>query len=401
MAFWWIIEVGGLLAAAWCLGWVARKLGLPALLGMLAGGVLVGHLLAPVLLEGRWSLALVSPSVRLAVLAVVLLRAGLGLSLGDLKRAGGRAVALGAIPMLADAAAVTLAGAWLLELPLATAAVLGFLVAAISPAIVIPGLLELIDRRRGKDRHLPNALLAGAPLDSILAVLGLGVCLDLALAAPGDWLTTLAHLPWTIAAGAGLGIGAGFGLAVWLGRGRPARRADTALVWLAACGLIPLCDLIGASYVIAILAVGSTLLARLAADRVAQLQRGLTGLWNVVQVALFALIGHALDLGPLAGVGLALVGVVLIGQLGRALGSLTATAGKALTARERLACILAYIPKATIQAAFAGLPLDRGLAQGDLLMSAAVLAIVLTAPLGSLALTRGTAALLPATAREN
>ena len=384
------------LLAAWGLGRLAKLARLPALLGMIAGGVLVANLLSPALpASSGFSLGDMSPTIRLVVLAVVLLRAGLGLGLSDLRRTGVWAVGLGLVPMLADATAVAAAGVWLLGLGWAPAFVLGFLVAAISPAIVIPGLMEILDRRSGQDRRLPQALLAGAPLDNIAAIVGLGLALDLSLATGGEWTAALLHIPWSLGMGAAFGIGLGLLLA-WLFQVSKAHpRPDTGLIWLTACGLIPACQAVDASVVIAVLAMGVSLRARLAPERSAQLQTGLAKLWGVVQLALFGLIGYALDLGPLAGVGIWLAAVVGIGQAGRLIGTLGFASLLPIGFGQRLACYLAYMPKATIQAAFAGLALDRGLAEGALILSAGVLAVVILAPLGSFALQRGADRLLP------
>jgi NhaP-type Na+/H+ or K+/H+ antiporter len=393
---WWILESLAVLAAAWGLGRLAKLARLPALLGMIAGGVLVANLISPTLPASTgFALSDMSPTIRLVVLAVVLLRAGLGLGLSDLRRTGAWALGFGLIPMLADATAVAAAGVWLLGLAWAPAFVLGFWVAAISPAIVIPGLMEILDRRSGQNRRLPQALLAGAPLDNIAAIVGLGLALDLALASGGDCTAALLHIPWSLGFGAAFGVGLGFLLAWLFNASKPHPRPDTGLLWLTACCLIPACQAVDASVVIAVLVMGVCLRARLAPERSAQLQAGLAKLWAVVQLALFGLIGYALDLGPLAGVGIWLLAVVGIGQAGRLIGSLAFASLLPLAFGQRLASYLAYMPKATIQAAFAGLALDRGLAEGALILSAGVLAVVILAPLGSLALSRGAERLLP------
>jgi NhaP-type Na+/H+ or K+/H+ antiporter len=281
-----------------------------------------------------------------------------------------------------------------LDLPLQTSVVLGFLVAAISPAIVIPGMTALLYHREGDQRRVPSALLAGAPLDNIVALLGLGIALDLATRGSADWLFYLAHLPLSV--GGGLVVGfLGAELIAWPLRRRPSAGVFTGVVvWIAACLLAFACHKLKISYVIGVLVLGYWLRRRAPALEEG-LGRGLARLWSVGQVVLFGFIGAALQLAPLQAVGLAALLVIALGQLGRAAGVLVATWRGGLTGGERVACVLAYLPKATIQAAFASLPLDRGLAQGDVLLTLGVLAVVVMAPIGVFALHRGTEALLP------
>lgn len=402
------------LTLAWVLAQVAKVLRLPPLLGMLAAGVLAGNLLLvnlphPTGLE----LGEVGSTARMMALAVVLVRAGLGIAASDVRRAGRLAVSLGVIPMLCDAVFVAVAAYLLLDLPLTVCAVMGFLVAAISPAIVIPGMLEITESRRGTARNVPTALLAGAPLDNIVALVGLGVALDVALSTGESWLWTVVSVPYSVGIGAAMGIAAGFFTAVAYSRLSPLEskscRAFTAkltrlapgLVWLIGCALLPLSAIIDVSPVIAILAYGAILRERLPADAVTKLSVGLSQIWSVVQYVLFASIGFALDLEPLATVGLAACAIILLGQVGRTIGTFAATAQTSLRFRERLACVLAYMPKATIQAAFAAVPLERGLVGGETVLSVGVLAVVIMAPLGVMTLHRGAEALLPSGPRES
>ena len=390
------LQLALLMVASLALSQAVQGVRMPGVLGALLAGVLVTLLVFPHLpanLPGP-DLASVSPMLRMAVLAIVLLRVGFSLTPGDLRGAGGLAVGLGLVPMLGDALAAAGTGVVLLGLPLSSAAVLGFLVAAISPAIVIPGLMELLERRTGAARRLPTALLVGAPLDNIAAVLALGVALDLALAGDGAWVQTLARLPLQTVGGvaAGAVVGGLFARAVPESLGQGA--TGTALLWALAVGLILFCQRVGLSPVLAVLALGFSL-PLWAPHRVASLSLGLAGVWRWAQLLLFGLIGAAVRLRPLAQAGLSYAAVILAGQAGRAGGTLLITTGARLTPRERFACVLAYLPKATIQAAFAGLPLARGLPHGEAILSIGVLAIVLTAPLGTFALHKGAERLLP------
>ena len=384
-----VLQAALLVAIALALGRGAVALGLPSLLGMLVGGT-VAATLWPSSPE-VFDLADVAGPVRLAVLTVVLLRAGVGLSRHDLRAAGPLALRLGLLPVLGDALLATLGAAWLLGLDWPAAAVLGLLVAAISPALVIPGMLELLERRTGPDRRVPTALLAGAPLDNLVAVVGLGVALDLALAGGSSWTATLLELPRRIGGGLLVGVVAGWALSRLGPRlGRPAGWLST---WGIGGALVVAGQAWDLSFVLALLALGFVLRDRLGtqADGLAQ---GLARVWRVVQVALFGLIGAGGAPAPRGGRGRG-AGGIGGGQGGRATVAVLASSGAGLDRRERLACVLGYVPKASIQAAFASLALDRGLPEGPLVLAVAVLAIVVTAPPGVVLMLKGVDRLLP------
>lgn len=328
---------------------------------------------------------------------MVLLRAGLGLSLADLRSAGGLGLRLAVLPMLGDAALVTAGGVLILDLPVSHALVLGFLVAAISPAIVIPGVLELLRKPAPGSRRVLNALLVGAPLDNIFAVVLMGVALDAALLGSSLSPGLVGTLAWKVAVGLVVGVATGGLLGTLLPRlGKRGSGWGAVAVVLAGAGAVAVSgNYWDFSYVLALLAFGAAL-RRAASDIWKAVDEKLLQVWGVVQYALFGLIGAAVDLGPLASAGLTLAAVVVLGQVGRAAGSLAATTASDLSPRSRLACVLAYVPKATIQAAFAALASERGLESGELILTGGVLAVVLTAPIGVVALHQGAAKLLGA-----
>ena len=389
-----VIELPLLLLCAFGFARLARLVRLPPLLGMIAGGLTYGLLPLPVLLPGP-ELSDVSTWVRLGILDLVLLRAGLGLTLRDLRRGGALGVRLGIVPMAADALALTLGARFLLGLPTGEAAVLGCLCAAISPAIVIPSILDLLGTRtRGESRRVLTALLVGAPIDNIVALLALGIALDVATAAEVSVGTTLLGLPVEILAALAAGAACGWLLAKLFGAATLPSSLRLGLVWAAALGLTAAGRALGLPFVLSVLTLGAVIRAvapEVAADLAIDGKRA----WDWCQYALFGLIGAAVNVGPLAGIGLAAAGVILLGQLGRAGGAAIASAGAGLKPKARLAAVLAYVPKATVQAALAALPLDMGLGSGGTILATAVLAIVLLAPIGTLAIQMGVSRLLP------
>jgi len=401
-----------LAVAAWLLARAVGMVGLPPLLGMIFAGTLVAGLDLGSQFAGP-RLEDYSSPIRVAIPTVLLLRAGLGLSLAELRGLGTLGMRLGLIPLLADAAVLWAASIWILGLQPMVAAVLAFLVAALSPAIVLPGLLALIaDRAPGeRSARVLNALLVGAPLDNVLALVLMGVALDAAMAGSSDFAGLLPVLLWKVGVGLAVGVAAGTLLARVV-RGRSQRLSPAALLSLLlfAAGAVLWAGLVWRfSFILAHVAMGLSF-RHVAPQLRDSLDAGLAGAWDIGQYALFGLIGAALDLNAVAAAGLAVTAVVLLGQLGRFVGSYVATMNADLRPSERLACALAYVPKATIQAAFAALPLDRVLAasgstslsQGDaeLILCAGVLAVVITAPIGALTLNRGVDRLLPAEHRQ-
>ena len=393
--------------ATYLLARLVTLTGLPALLGMIAAGTLVATLDLPAGMAGPrledWS----SP-VRVAIPTVSLLRAGLGISLPQLRRLGSLGLRLGVIPLLADAVVLWAASIWLLDLEPVVAAVLAFLVAALSPAIVLPGLLALIEARSpdSRSRGVLGALLVGAPLDNVLALVLMGVALDASLTGAAGMDSLAVALLWKVGLGLCTGLLAGWLLARVLVCSLRLQQPMLVLVSVGtvAGGLLWAGERFQFSFILAHVAMGLAL-RQVAPPVVEALDRALKQVWGVAQYALFGLIGAALEVEAVLAAGLAVSAVVLLGQGGRLVGSYAATLGAGLTAKERLACALAYVPKATIQAAFAAMPLDRVLAAGagaqlsrsdaELILCAGVLSVVITAPVGAVLLNRVVDRLLP------
>ncbi len=407
-----LIQAFIVIALSWLLARICLFVRLPALLGMIAAGALAAVIPVPENVLGGWggidfsgdmgmagsavpSLAAISPSVRLAILAVVLLRAGLGLIRQDVVGGGRLALGIGIMPMLGDAAAVALGGVYLLGLPPASAVALGFLVAAISPAIVIPGVLDILERATPEQRRVPSALVVGAPLDNIAALVGLGIAIDFALQGDVTWTGAVAQTLYAIGVGVAAGVIVGVALSC-LGRRWPTWAGHffvVFLLWGLAVGLIAVGTWASFSFVLSILSLGMTI-RELAPQMATALMPGLRRVWDVTQYALFALIGYAVDVEAMSLVGGAAIAVIVMGQGGRALAAALVTGSARMSRDERLACIYCYVPKATIQAAFASMALDRGIPGGEVLLSTGVLAIVVTAPIGVVTLHRGARLLL-------
>ena len=367
------------------LGAAARKLHLPALVGMLLAGILLGpfgaDLLSPALLS-------VSADLRRLALILILLRAGLSLDLGSLRRAGRSAVLLCFLPAACEVLGMVLLAPRLLGVSVLDAAILGAVVGAVSPAVIVPRMLDLMEAGYGTEQGIPQMVLAGASVDDVFVVVLFSSFTG--MASGGRFSpAALAGVPVSILLGAALGLGLGGLLARFFAR-FPLRDSAKAILLLALSILLTaLEDRLGSrvpfSGLLAVLGTGLGLYRRqpAAAQRLAA---KFGRLWVAAEILLFALVGAQLNLEYAAASGRTAVLLVLGALCFRALGVLLCMAGGPLNPKERLFAVLAYLPKATVQAAIGGVPLAMGLSCGQVVLTVAVIAILLTAPLGAFAI---------------
>ncbi len=388
-----IVALGILLAASVLGGLMARRLQMPPLLGMLLAGILVGNIPGDLLanLPDSWSVGL-----RLAALTVILLRAGLGLDLNALVDLRGSLVRLAFLPNLSEAATVAAVAKLVLDLPLIWGLLLGFVVAAVSPAVVVPSLLDLQHKGYGVSKGIPTMILAAATFDDVLSITGFGASLSLIFAGQGEASITesLLRAPLELALGLGAGILAGSFCAAIV-------RAPAWFRFGALTGV----GLVAVFGGWAIGFAGGGSLAAMTMGAVAG--RGWHGesypvamrlgqVWALAQPLLFGLIGAAVVLETVepAYVRGGLV-ILAIGLTVRLLVTYFSASSSHFTTHERLFIAVAWIPKATVQAAIGALALDlarqnhSGLQAeiyGTQVVTIAVLAIIVTAPIGALAI---------------
>ncbi len=367
------------------LGAAARKLHLPALVGMLLAGILLGpfgaDLLSPALLS-------VSADLRRLALILILLRAGLSLDLGSQRRSGRSAVLLCFLPAACEVLGMVLLAPRLLGVSVLDAAILGAVVGAVSPAVIVPRMLDLMEAGYGTEQGIPQMVLAGASVDDVFVVVLFSSFTG--MASGGRFSpAALAGVPVSILLGAALGLGLGGLLARFFAR-FPLRDSAKAILLLALSILLTaLEDRLGSrvpfSGLLAVLGTGLGLYRRqpAAAQRLAA---KFGRLWVAAEILLFALVGAQLNLEYAAASGRTAVLLVLGALCFRALGVLLCMAGGPLNPKERLFAVLAYLPKATVQAAIGGVPLAMGLSCGQVVLTVAVIAILLTAPLGAFAI---------------
>ena len=377
-----ILSIFLLLALGLCANWCCERLRLPGLLGMIGVGVLLGpyglDLLDRALLRN-------ASDIRILALLVILLRAGLGLEKSLLQSVGVTAFKMSAFPCLLEGFVVMAAAHWLLGLSLVEAGMLGFILAAVTPAVIVPAMLELKKRGLGMQRGVPVIVLAGASIDDVFAITLFSVFVGLATQAGQPLLGQLLGIPVQIVGGAAIGGLIGWGLAVLLRRVALTPLEELGLVVAGALGALFVGEAFNVAGLLGVMVVGFVLLERVEQQAVA-LERALGQVWFFAQLFLFVLIGAEVDLAVAWQAGLLGVAVIGIGLLGRTLGVFLALHGAVLTLKERLFAAIAYLPKATVQAAIGGIPLTLGMASGDIILAVAVLSVVITAPLGAVAI---------------
>jgi NhaP-type Na+/H+ or K+/H+ antiporter len=373
-----LIVLAGLMADA-----VFRRLRLPGLVGMLLAGVLVGphvlDLLAPDMMR-------VSADFRMIALIVILLRAGFELRRDTLHRVGRPALVMSALPAVFEMAAVTLLAPPLLGLGWLEAALLGCILGAVSPAVVVPLMIGFMERGKGEDKGLPTLVLAASSIDDVFVIVVFTIFLGMAAGGEVNLAWQLAGIPLSVCLGVAAGLVPGYLLYRLFLRYdlRPPRRTiivlgvAVGLMWLehGLRGVVPVAGLLG------VMAIGFIILEK--EEAIAhQISARLRKLWVFAELLLFVLVGAQVDLQVAWQAGLMGAAVIAAGLAARSLGTWLSLAGAGLTGAERLFAVVAYLPKATVQAAIGAAPLAAGVAGGEVILAVAVLSIVLTAPVGA------------------
>ena len=378
------IFLAGLAMAALC-----QFLRLPRIIGMLVTGILLGpyvlDLLDPSILS-------ISADLRQMALIIILLKAGLSLDLGDLKRVGRPAVLMAFVPASFEILAFVLFAPGILGVTRVEAAVMGAVLGAVSPAVVIPRMVQLMENRVGTGKGIPQMIMAGASCDDIFVIVLFSTFSSMALGGSAH-AADLARIPVSIVLGVLVGAAAGWGLSQFFETAyaykhcvRNSMKVIVVLglsfflmaleTWLE--GVVPMSGLL------AVVAMACVLKMKCSPFVAGRLAEKFGKLWLAAEVLLFVLVGAAVDIRYTMGAGLAAVGMIVLALVIRAAGVCCCLAGTALNRKERLFCVIAYLPKATVQAAIGSVPMAMGLACGPLVLSVAVLAILITAPLGAI-----------------
>lgn len=365
------------------LGSIFNKLKLPNLLGMIITGMILGPYAIGAL---DASILRISPDLRQLALVIILTRAGLSLELEDLKKVGRPAVLMCFIPACFEIMGVILLAPQLLGISILEAAIMGTVIAAVSPAVIVPRMLHLMEEGYGVKKSVPQLILAGASVDDVFVIVLFTAFT--ALASGGEVsIGSFVQIPIAIVVGIAIGIGVGILLVIFFKKWH-LRDSMKILIILSISFLLiemehRLVDIVPMSGLLAIMTLG-IILNRQYGALAKRLAIKYNKLWVAAEVILFVLVGATVDLNYAIKAGIVAVMVVLGALIIRMLGVFISLLGTTLTANEKLFCMLAYTPKATVQAAIGGIPLTMGLPCGELVLTVAVLAILITAPFGAI-----------------
>ena len=389
-----LTSLGLVLLLGMALGALAKRLGLPSLVGMLIAGMILGPYALNLLSD---SLLNISADLRQLALIIILTRAGLSLDVEALKRVGRPAVLMCFVPACFEILGMTLLAPLLLGVSTLDAAIMGAVVGAVSPAVIVPRMIRLSEEGWGVDRGIPQLILAGASVDDVFVIVMFTAFTGLASGGTGLTVGAVLGVPASIVTGIVAGLALGWLLAQWFRRVHMRDSVKVVILLSLAFLLVAAEDALEGIFpfsgLLAVMGagVGIQKWRKVVAQR---LSLKFSKLWVAAEVALFVLVGAAVDLRYALSAGVMAILAVLGALCFRAVGVLVCVSGAHFSGKEKLFCVLGYLPKATVQAAIGGVPLAMGLGCGQIVLTVAVIAILVTAPLGALAIDRSYSKLL-------
>jgi len=363
---------------------IFNKIKLPGLLGMLILGVIIGPYGLNLLSN---SILTISPDIRKIALIIILLRAGLGINKRELKEVGITAIKFSCIPGIIEGLFIAIICTKLLGFTFIEGGILGFIIAAVSPAVIVPSMLELIENKIGTNKGIPTIILAGASIDDVFAITIFTSFLSMYGGNKVNLGLKVLEIPISILLGILLGIIVSI---ILLQVFKIFKIRDTKKVLLVLASAILLNSLEGilkdkieVATLLGVMTIGFVIMEKNNAIGKA-LSDKFNKMWIFAEIFLFVLVGAQVNISVAIDAGLLGILIILFGLLGRSIGVFICTIGTNLNLKERLFCVIAYIPKATVQAAIGAVPLSAGVASGDIMLAIAFLSILITAPLGAI-----------------
>ena len=370
------------------MGAICQKLKLPRIIGMLATGIVLGpyvlDLLDPSILS-------ISSDLRKMALIIILLKAGLSLNLEDLKKVGRPAIMMSFVPASFEIVGYLLFAPAILGITRVEAAVMGSVLAAVSPAVVVPRMVQLMETKYGTEKAIPQMIMAGASCDDIFVIVLFTTFLSMAQGGSAD-IKAFANIPVSIILGIILGAIVGYLLYLFFetayAKKHYVRNSMKVIIVLGFSFLLIAIEgwlegKIAVSGLLAVVSMACVLKMKCTAFVSKRLSEKFGKLWLAAEVILFVLVGAAVDIRYTLEAGLATVAMIFVALIFRSFGVLLCTVKTNLSAKERAFCVIAYLPKATVQAAIGSVPFAAGLPCGKIVLSVAVMAIIITAPLGA------------------
>lgn len=371
------------------MAFICRKIKLPRIIGMLITEIALGpfllDLLDPQILG-------ISSELRQTALIIILIKAGLSLNISDLKKVGRPAVLMSFLPALFEIGAFVLLAPRLLHITVLDSAIMGAVLGAVSPAVVVPRMVQLMDENCGTDKQIPQLILAGASLDDVFVIVLFSTFINMAQGGSAK-IMDFVNIPISIILWILLGAAFGFVLAFLFElahkRGNSMRQSIKTIILLGAAFLLMAIETwlegtVSISGLLAVMSMACVIQLRCSKEVSDDLSAKYGRLWLAAEVILFVLVGAAVDIRYTLQAGAMAVLVIFIALIFRSVGVLVCLSGTKLNRKEKLYCIIAYLPKATVQAAIGSVPLSLGLPCGNIVLSVAVLSILITAPLGAI-----------------
>lgn len=371
------------------MGAICQKLKMPRIIGMLVTGIVLGPYVLDFL---DLSILSISSELRKLALIIILLKAGLSLDLKDLKKAGRSAILMSFVPATCEIAGYILFAPLLLGINRIEAAVMGAVLGAVSPAVVIPRMVMLMEEKYGTKKAIPQMIMAGASCDDIFVIVLFTTFLSMAQGGSAD-IIDFVNIPVSIVLGILLGAVTGYGLYLFFetsyAHKHCVRNSTKVIIVLGFSMLLVSVEgwlegKVSVSGLLAVVSMACVIKIKSTAFVSKRLSEKFGKLWIAAEVVLFVLVGAAVDIRYTLSAGIAAVFMIFIALIFRTAGVLICTIKIKLNMKERIFCVIAYLPKATVQAAIGSVPLAAGLACGKIILSVAVLAIIITAPLGAL-----------------
>ena len=373
----------GLAMAALC-----QRIKIPRIIGMLLTGILLGPCVLNWLSD---SVLGISSELRQMALIIILLKAGLSLNLADLKKVGRPALMMSCVPASFEILAFVIFAPSILHISRVEAAVMGAVLSAVSPAVVIPRMVQLMETKYGTDQRIPQMIMAGASCDDIFVIVLFSTFTNMAQGGSAH-AADFIHIPVSIFSGIALGAVAGYGLSLFFetayAKEQYVRNSMKVILILGMSFFLMSVETwlkgkISVSGLLAVVSMAAVIRIKCVPGVSKRLSEKFGKLWIAAEVILFVLVGAAVDIRYTMQAGIAAVLMIFVGLMFRAAGVSLCMLGTKVNKKERLFCVIAYLPKATVQAAIGSVPLAMGLPCGQIVLSVAVLAILITAPLGA------------------
>ena len=375
-----LISIAAIMLAGLFSGWLCKKIKFPALFGMIISGIIIGPYVLDMI---DISVLNIAPDIRKIALIIILLRAGLKLDLNDLKKVGRPAILMCFLPACFEIMGMVILAPVFLNISRLDAAIMGAVVGAVSPAVIVPRMIKLIDEGYGTKQGIPQMILAGASVDDAFVIVMFTVFTGLA---QGEKVSVMSFvdIPLSIIIGSAVGLVLAVLLTFYFGKIHIRNTIKTIILLSLSFVFIYAEDNLTLPFaaLIAVMCIGIGIREQ-KAELAARLAAKYDKMWAAAEIFLFVSVGASVAVDSLKNAGAASILLIMLVLIFRMLGVFLCLCGTKLNIKEKIFCMIAYTPKATVQAAIGGLPLAMGLPCGNIVLTVSVIAILLTAPLGA------------------